>query len=167
MNVLLLILAFAVLMYALLGRVLLRRSQNLGLVNGKVVAADDSRFGCPTLRSDRLGLVGRPDHLLRSGRHLIPIEQKPRAQRVHHSHLMQVAAQCLLVQEVYGVRPPHGVLVLAGGVRHEVPFTQDLERRLLETMSEMRELLAANTEPGPRWVASRCRRCGFAETCWE
>ena len=80
---------------------------------------------------------------------------------------MQVAAQCMLVQEVYGVRPPYGLLVLAGGVQERVHFTPALERRLLEAMAAMREMLATDREPGPRWVAPKCEACGFRETCWE
>jgi CRISPR-associated exonuclease Cas4 len=80
---------------------------------------------------------------------------------------MQVAAQCLLVEEVYGVRPPFGIVVLADGIREKVPFTPKLERRLLQTMADMRDLIATETEPGPRWVAPKCRACSFVETCWE
>ena len=167
MMVIALALGLAVLLYLVLGRWERHQRTRLGLDEGTVVAADDSRLGAPTLRSDRLGLVGRPDHLLRSGHALIPVEQKPRARRVQPSHVMQVAAQCLLVEEVYGVRPPYGVVVLAEGVQQRVPFTPTLERRLLETMAEMRTLLAADTEPGPRWVASKCRACSYVTACWE
>ncbi|HEX8967902.1 MAG TPA: CRISPR-associated protein Cas4 [Chloroflexota bacterium] len=167
MSALVVLLALALLAYAWLGRTQRRRRARLGLADGEIVAADDSALGCPTLRSDRLGLVGRPDHLLRLGRHLVPVEHKPRARHVRPSHVMQVAAQCLLVQETYGIRPPHGVLVLAGGVRHEIPFSVDLERRVIQTMAEMRELLVAGAEPGPNWVAFKCQPCGFAGTCWE
>ena len=80
---------------------------------------------------------------------------------------MQVAAQCLLVEETYGVRPPFGIVVLAGGTRAKVSFTPDLERRLLRTMADMRELVATQAEPGPRWVAPKCQACSFVETCWE
>jgi len=27
--------------------------------------------------------------------------------------------------------------------------------------------VAEHTAPGPRWVAAKCRACGFRETCWE
>jgi hypothetical protein len=67
-----------------------------------------------------------PTHLVRVGRTLIPVEQKPSAHRVQLSNVLQVAAQCLLVDEVYGVRPPYGLLVLAGGVREQIQFTPAL-----------------------------------------
>jgi CRISPR-associated exonuclease Cas4 len=132
-----------------------------------VVAADDTQLGGVTLRSERHGLVGRPDHLLRVGNMLIPVEQKPGARRLQPSHVMQVAAQCLLVEEVYEMRPPYGLVVLAGGIRAPVAFTPSLERRLLATMAEMRELLREGTEPGPRWVAPKCQACGFRNSCWD
>ena len=167
MNVLVLLLAAGVVAYAVLGWLQTGRRAKLGLTNAAVVAADDSEIGVPTLRSDRLGLVGRPDHLVRIDRKIIPVEQKPGARRVHDSHVMQLAAQCMLVTDVYGVRPPYGLLVLANGVQQQVPFTRALEKRVLETMARMRVVLEAGTQPGPRWTGSRCRACGFFETCWE
>ena len=44
-----------------------RQRRRLGLGGGRVTAADDSRLGSPTLRSERLGLVARPDHVLEVG----------------------------------------------------------------------------------------------------
>lgn len=167
MILLALALGIALLVYLVVGHFERRGRSRIGLTGGAVVGADDSRLGVPTLRSSRLGLVGRPDHLLRAGNALIPVEQKPTARRVQPSHVMQVAAQCLLVEEAYGVRPPFGIVVLAGGTRAKVPFTPDLERRLLTTMADMRELVATQTEPGPRWVAPKCQACSFVDTCWE
>ena len=87
------------------------------------------------------------------------MEQKPRAWRVHDSHVLQVAAECLLVSEVYGVRPPYGLLVLANGIQHRVPFTCELEQRLLRTLDTTHGLLDTSEEPGPRWLGGRCRAC--------
>ena len=163
---LLALLAVLTALYLLLGRWSRREGQRLGVDSGGLIAADDAHLGMPTLRSERFGLVGRPDQLLRVGRAVVPIEQKPHARRMQRSHVMQIAAQCLLVQEVYGVRPPYGLLVLAGGVQEEVPFTTELEAQLLDTMARMRGVLVTDDEPGPRWVAPKCRGCGFRTTCW-
>ena len=80
---------------------------------------------------------------------------------------MQLAAQCLLVQELYGVRPPYGVLVLPEGVQERVVYSRDLEQRVLSTIAQMRELLALDEEPGKRWSDAKCRACGFSATCWS
>lgn len=166
-TTLILLLLAVGLAYVALGILQRHRRSSIGLNGSTVLAADDSRIGSPTLRSDRLRLVGRPDQLVRIGGQLIPVEQKPRAWRVHDSHVLQVAAECLLVSEVYGVRPPYELLVLANGRQHRVPFTRELEERLLQTLARMNGLLERNQEPGPRWLAGRCRACGFFKICWE
>ena len=114
MILLILLLAAAVLLYVWLSRWSRAERATLGLDDGVVVSADDSTLGAPLLRSKRYGLVGRPDQVIRAGRLLIPVEQKPTARRVQESHALQVAAQCLLVREVYGVRPSHGLLGARG-----------------------------------------------------
>jgi CRISPR-associated exonuclease Cas4 len=164
---LVLLVAAAVLAYVCLGVIQRGRRRSIGLSGSTVLFADDSRVGSPTLRSERLRLVGRPDQLVRISGQLIPVEQKPRAKRVHDSHVLQVAAECLLVSEAYGVRPPYGLLVLANGRQHRVPFTRELEQRLLQMLARMNRLVATNHEPGPRWMGGRCRACGFFDTCWE
>jgi hypothetical protein len=82
------------------------------------------------------------------------------------SHVLQVAAQCLLVHEVYGLDPSHGLLVLAGGSDERVEFTPAIEGRFLHTMAQMRALLRGDAERGPGWAVAKCRPCGSRETCW-
>jgi CRISPR-associated exonuclease Cas4 len=162
-----LLLIGAVLLYVLVGQWTRGERSALGLSREVIVSADDSALGTPTLRSARYGLVGRPDQIVRVGRMLIPVEHKPKARRMQQSHVLQLAAQCLLVHEVYGVRPSYGLLVLANGTQERVEFTPALERHLLHAMAQMRAVLRTDGEPGPRWVAAKCRACGFRETCWE
>jgi predicted RecB family nuclease len=144
-----------------------RRRARLGLAGGEIVFADDSLVRAPTLRSARLGLVGRCDHLLRVGDAYVPVEQKPSARRLQPSHVLQVGALCLLVADVYGVRPPYGVVVLAGGAQERVTFSEALERGVLRTMADMRRVLVTGAPPGPRWVAAKCRPCGHHPVCWD
>lgn len=164
---LLLVLALAVAAYVLLARWVRSRRAALGISQGTIVSADDSLIRAPTLRSERLGLVGRCDHLLRVGHAYVPVEQKPSARRLQQSHILQVGALCLLVQDVYGVRPPYGVVVLADGSQERVTFSVELERGVVRTMAEMRRILGTGEAPGPRWVGAKCRACGYHPTCWD
>jgi CRISPR-associated exonuclease Cas4 len=162
--VLLLIVALAA--YALLGRWSRSERAQVGLSSGTIETTDDSAERAPTLRSRRYGLVGRPDQLIRVGNALIPVEQKPKARRLQQSHVLQVAAQCLLVQEVHRIRPPYGIVILAGGSQHQVEFSPALELRLLDTMACMRTMLQSSAPPEPRWAEGKCRACAFRHTCW-
>jgi CRISPR-associated exonuclease Cas4 len=110
--------------------------------------------------------VGRPDQIVRIGGAYVPVEQKPYARVLRPSRVLQVGAQCLLVAETYGVRPPFGVVVLGDGKDVRVPFDGGLERAVLDAMSEMRTVLAGNREPGPRWQAGKCTGCGHHDRCW-
>ena len=111
--------------------------------------------------------MGRSDHLLRVDGAYVPVEQKPGSRRLLQSHILQVGALCLLVQDVYGVRPPFGVVVLANGTQERVTFTEQLERGVVRTMAEMRRVLATREPPRPRWVAAKCRPCGHHPVCWD
>jgi hypothetical protein len=96
--VLVVLLILCALLVAWLGA--LRRSERatLGLTEEAIIATDDSASPTSTLYSARYRLVGRPDQLVKAGSMLIPVEHKPRARRLQDSHVMQVAAQCLLVE---------------------------------------------------------------------
>jgi CRISPR-associated exonuclease Cas4 len=165
-TALILLLVASLLAYIVLSGWTRRERTAAGLRNETLEWTDDSPVLSPTLRSRKYGLVGRPDQLVRAGRVLVPIEQKPSAHRLQPSHVLQVAAQCLLVQEVYGVRPPHGVVVLANGIREHVEFTDTLEQHLLEVMAQMRSFLTTETGPAPCWIGNKCRACSFRRTCW-
>jgi len=167
MTLPLVLLVCAIVMYLLVRSLAGHWRRSAGLEDGELIGADDAELGIATLRSDRLGLVGRPDQILRVGRFFIPVEQKPSARRLYPSHAMQVAAQCMLVEEAYGVRPPYGVVVLKGGISERVPFTPELERRVHETIQEMRWILKSEHRPGPRWVQSKCIPCGYRDVCWD
>lgn len=160
------VLLLAVTAYALLVLWTRGRREALGIADGAIVSADDSVIRAPTLRSERLGLVGRCDHLLRVDGAYMPVDQKPGSRRLQQSHILQMGALCMLVEDVYGVRPPHGIVVLADGARERVAFTEQLERGVVRTMAEMRRVLASGDPPGPRWGAAKCRACGFEPLCW-
>ena len=166
-EVVLSVLALTLAAYLVLRRWTRHRRARLGLADGTLVSADDSLIRAPTLRSERLGLVGRCDHLLRVGDEYVPVEQKPTARRLQPSHILQVGALCLLVHDVYGVRPPYGVVVLADGSHERVTFSEELERGVVRTMADMRRILATGEPPGPRWVGAKCRACGYHPVCWE
>lgn len=100
------------------------------------------------------------------GRAYVPVELKPSVRRLQQSHILQVGALCLLVQDVYGVRPPYGVVVLADGSQERITFSEELERGVVRAMAEMRRMLENGEAPGPRWVPAKCRACGYHPVCW-
>src|SRR4051794_3807667 len=76
-----------------------------GLTSGETEALDNV-----TLVSERHGLVGRPDRIVRQGDAYIPEEWKS-AKRASRGHELQLGTYFILVEERYGTRPPFGYVV--------------------------------------------------------
>ena len=145
-----------------------RARERTGLPEGRVLSADVGnwqRLDHP-LFSRRHRLTGRPDYVVADGAVLIPVEVKSgRAPaRPYDSHLLQLAAYCLLVEETSGRRPPYGILRYADRTL-EIPYTAELEDKLLETLAAMREDLESGDAPRDHDDPRRCAACGHREQC--
>ncbi|MGP8158898.1 MAG: PD-(D/E)XK nuclease family protein [Thermoplasmata archaeon] len=129
---------------------------------GRLVAVDAGRPA--TLRSDRYGLVGRPDELrrLRDGR-VVPVEFKSRATPPRGptpSHVVQVRAYCLLVEETTGVAPPFGVLRYSDG-EFRIRWDDRARHELLSVRAELLRPYDGRATPS----RARCARCPWFLVC--
>ncbi|NOZ29240.1 MAG: CRISPR-associated protein Cas4 [Chloroflexi bacterium] len=142
--------------------------QATGLPVGRVIYADTSawRRAEEPILSRRWGLVGRPDYLVAHGREVIPVEVKSgrRPNRPYESHLLQLAAYCLLVEEQTGRRPSHGLLCYDDAVV-EVPFDHALRQAVLDTLSNMRRALQHGEASRSHKDPARCWACGVRHAC--
>jgi CRISPR-associated exonuclease Cas4 len=143
-----------------------------GLPAGRLVYADTTRWR-PVERplfSHIHRLTGRPDYLVRSRRDLIPVEVKSGRAPVdgpYASHILQLAAYCLLVEETYGRRPPYGILLYAEDAEQaiEIDYTPAMEEELLTVLDEIRLALAEGDAPRDHDHVARCRACGYRNAC--
>ncbi len=129
---------------------------------GKLVAVD---AGSPVLlRSDRYRLQGRPDVLRRtSDGTVVPVEVKSRRSPrggPSYSHLVQVWAYCLLVEETTGRTPPFGILRYADG-EFRVRWDDPARKELLALREEVARPYDGRANPSPE----RCARCRWVEVC--
>jgi CRISPR-associated exonuclease Cas4 len=129
---------------------------------GRLVAVDAGRPA--TLRSDRYGLVGRPDELrrLQDGR-VVPVEFKSRATPPRGpapSHVVQVRAYCLLVEETTGLVPPYGVLRYSDG-EFRVRWDDRARGELLSVRAELLRPYDGRATPS----RARCARCPWFLAC--
>ena len=130
---------------------------------GTLVAID---AGAPAvLRSDRYRLSGRPDALRRrpDGR-LVPVEFKSRptpARGPPRSHLVQVRAYCLLVEEATGAPPPYGILRYSDGGEFRVRWDGRARDDLLRLRSEVDRPYDGRATPAP----AKCARCAWRPVC--
>lgn len=139
-----------------------------GLPQGRVIYTDTDRWNRleRPLFSREFLLTGKPDYLVADGDDVIPVEVKSgRAPtQPYSSHIFQLAAYCLLVEECYRRRPPYGIIRYADRT-FEVDYTPELEDELLATLDDMRVDLADGGAPRSHNEAARCQACGYYEQC--
>ena len=145
----------------------------VGRVAGTEVGRDGRKQERP-LVSETLELVGRPDYLIEAEGGVVPVEVKstscPAGGRPYDSHLAQLAAYCLLVEDVLGATVPYG-LVKYRDQEVRVEYTDEMRERALALIEEMKADMNASTEglevhrshDDPR----RCGGCSLRDVCTE
>jgi CRISPR-associated exonuclease Cas4 len=142
-----------------------------GLPAGDVIYSDDGAWFRQErpLFSRRLRLVGKPDYLVRQkDGAVLPVELKSAGapDRPFPGHVLQLAAYCLLVEESFGARPPHGIIQYRDRA-FAVEFTYELESELLEVLDEMHSGLEAADLSRDHDDPRRCAACGVRAACGE
>jgi CRISPR-associated exonuclease Cas4 len=140
----------------------------LDVEDGVIAYVDDEGQRPELLEARAHGLRGRPDYVLVRDESLVPVEVKtgrtPRGPLF--SHILQVAAYCLLVEETYGRPPPYGILQY-DGASHEIEYNDDLKGLLLAKLEEMRAALAAGEAHRNHNRPGKCLRCSRRSVCPE
>lgn len=129
---------------------------------GQLVAVDAGRP--MTLRSERYRMTGRPDAVrqLADGR-LVPVEVKSRSSPPGGptwSHVTQVRAYCLLVEETTGTVPPYGVLRYA-----DQEFRIRWDARARSELVHVREEMLRPYDGRATPSRAKCARCPWAPAC--
>lgn len=125
--------------------------------------------GSGMLDSKRFGLRGRPDVVLRIDGQLVPVEVKtgrvPRGPLF--SHILQLAAYCLILEDVKGSPPPYGILQYGKSIRHEIDYDEELRALLLAKLKEMRAGLRTGDVHRNHIRPGKCASCSRREGCVE
>ncbi|MBI5565579.1 MAG: CRISPR-associated protein Cas4 [Chloroflexi bacterium] len=168
-------LAILAILVILIGFLILSQGRRMqietGLPSGRVVYADTGAWKTVErpLFSALHQLAGKPDYVVKQGRQTIPIEVKSGSapgDGPRRSHLLQLAAYCLLIEEHYQQRPEYGIIKYADRT-FEIDYTPALETALLDVLDSMRanldegEAARSHDEPG------RCLHCGYRHACDE
>ena len=175
------LIVFAISAYLLAKRI----ASRTGLPSGKVIYSDTGfpvgRLGNIAtnetgekqerpLISKRYGLIGRPDYLIRTDKGIVPVEAKsarlPLSGRPYDSHVMQLAAYCLLVEDVLHVDVPYRILRYRDR-EVQVDYTSELMEELLDIIDEMREARRFDEVHRDHEDARRCANCYMREVCDE
>ena len=124
-----------------------------------------ARRGRP-LYSPRYRLTGTPDYIISTRDGPVPVEVKSgvAGSEPHESHLLQLLAYCLLIEEAEGRPPPYGLLIYSTGT-FRVDYSPRMRAHLLGVISDMRQATARAEVPRNHSHEGRCRACGYRSVC--
>ena len=119
--------------------------------------------GGKLLVSEELDLQGKPDYIFETWfrRKYIPFEIKSgraKEDEPHEGDLMQLLAYFLLIEEVYGKRPPYGKLVY-NNKTFKVRNTLKHRMMVKNTLKEMRRLLNGQGQTRETKNYLKCKNC--------
>ena len=139
-----------------------------GMPGGRVIYADTSRWNSldKPLTDPELGLTGKPDYLVEQGEQVIPVEVKSTqiGQTPYDSHILQLGAYCVLVERLFGKRPPYGILHYPNRT-FAIDFTTELEDAVFAIVWEMQEHGRSKAPDRSHEAPERCARCSFRSAC--
>jgi CRISPR-associated exonuclease Cas4 len=139
-----------------------------GLAAGRVAYVDTGAWDrCERpLFSRQFRLTGRPDYLVEVREAVVPVEVKSGAAppQPYATHVLQLAAYCLLVEEQEGRTPPYGIVKYRDRA-FEVEYTPALRSHLVEMLEAMRHDLREQEVARSHDDPARCRACGYRDRC--
>lgn len=156
---------FLALILFLISRLL---SIKTGIPDGRIIYSDPGvwKKNLKPLYDTDIGLTGKPDYLVKKGDLIIPAEIKsshaPR--NPYDSHILQLAAYCVLVESTYGKRPPYGLLRYRNRT-FKIMYTIELEEKVLEMIKTIRRCKQKVDISRSHNQKSRCARCSYRNTC--
>jgi CRISPR-associated exonuclease Cas4 len=96
-----------------------------------------------------------------------PIEYKRGRPKAHRADEVQLCAQALCLEEMFGTDIEEGALFYGKTRRRTlVAFDGALRRLTQVTAAETRALIASGRTPAPVYAAKLCGRCSLSELCW-
>jgi CRISPR-associated exonuclease Cas4 len=124
------------------------------------------------VRSLEAGVIGKCDlvelYLKPEGgvAEAIPVEFKRGKDKESDCDRVQLCAQALCLEEMFGIEVARGSFYYLGSHRRtEVELSADLRRTTMGAIERARELLEAGETPPATYERSRCDRCSLMDIC--
>jgi CRISPR-associated exonuclease Cas4 len=115
--------------------------------------------------SKRLNLVGKADAVEFRDGIPYPVEYKSGRHRRGHSESLQLCAQAVCLEEMFGVKIDKGALYWHGSrERKEIALTDALKAQVREVSKAVHRMIAQSIVPPPV-NDERCRDCSLREAC--
>lgn len=118
-----------------------------------------------TIRSFTLGVTGKADVVEMHGAQPYPVEYKRGRPKTHRADEVQLCAQAICLEEMFGVPVAEGALFY-GETRRRTVVALDVGLRALtvQVAADTRKMISAQKTPPPV-VTPACEKCSMKEIC--
>lgn len=117
------------------------------------------------LRSLALGLSGKADAVEFHGSQPFPVEYKRGRPKSHRADEVQLCAQALCLEEMFGLPVPEGALYYGQTRRRQaVAFDAALRELTAQVAADTRQMIESRRTPPPCHRPG-CRNCSLVEIC--
>jgi len=125
----------------------------------------ERRFGT-WLRSERLGLSGKPDLLIITRDECYPVDFKDTEGGVRRNHRFQLAAYALLAEETFGRPAPKGFIYLVPSKQlARVDIGAGERAEVIRALERIRSMVREERLPEVTSVRARCVACEYRNYC--
>ena len=116
--------------------------------------------------SERIGLIGKCDVVeFWPDGNIYPVEYKHGARKQRVNDDLQLAAQALCLEEMFGKTISNGAIYHhTSRRRREVTLTTDLKKQVEDTVAAIRAMLNSGKLPPPA-NDQRCKECSLSDIC--
>ncbi|MEM0466565.1 MAG: CRISPR-associated protein Cas4 [Candidatus Thermoplasmatota archaeon] len=140
--------------------------QENNIPKGTIFYSDLNNCGKP-LFSKKYNITGKPDCIVKTRHHLIPVEFKLGIhQRPLYAHSLQLAAYCHLIEETYHRFVPYGMLIYQNQ-RFTIPFDPKLRYELDQVLQKIRTSETTGDLHRNHHDITRCKNCSLRIYCSE
>lgn len=117
--------------------------------------------------SEKYGIRGKPDYILCIDDDFIPVEEKT-ADLVSPplSHVIQITAYCMLVEDKYGKSPPYGIIKYKNS-QFKIPYEMRWKKMVIEMRKKMLKDLEKGKAHRNHFNKRKCLNCARREFCNE
>lgn len=97
---------------------------------------------------------------------VVPVEYKRGKPKAHRADEVQLCAQALCLEEMFGLQINKGHLFYGRTQRRlEVPFDYTLRQLTLETAEAVRTCIKSAMTPNAEYVSAKCDPCSMLDIC--
>ena len=98
---------------------------------------------------------------------VVPVEYKHGKHKDDDIDDVQLCAQAICLEEMYGISIPAGSFFYgATRTRETLAFTETLRKKVAKLAEEMHALFVAGTTPAAK-ISAKCKSCSLRELCFE